>query len=85
MAVDEAYRGAGVGRVLLERSIERARGAGASVLTLETNTILESAVRLYRKLGFREVEARHESKFSRVNLVMSLDLMSLPEISRGQE
>jgi GNAT superfamily N-acetyltransferase len=74
MAVDEAYRGAGVGRLLLERSIERCRENDASELKLETNTVLESAVRLYRKLGFREVEAEHKSKFSRVNLLMRLDL-----------
>jgi N-acetylglutamate synthase-like GNAT family acetyltransferase/DNA-binding MarR family transcriptional regulator len=74
MAVDEAYRGSGVGRLLLERSIERAKAYDARELILETNTVLESAVRLYRKLGFREIEAAHESKFSRVNLTMSLQL-----------
>jgi GNAT superfamily N-acetyltransferase/DNA-binding MarR family transcriptional regulator len=74
MAVDEAYRGSGIGRLLLERSIERAKAAEASVIMLETNVVLESAVRLYRKLGFREVEGNHESKFSRVNLTMSLQL-----------
>jgi ribosomal protein S18 acetylase RimI-like enzyme len=44
---------------------------------LETNSVLESAVRLYRKLGFREIEAAHESKFSRVNLTMSLQLAAV--------
>ena len=74
MAVDEAYRGHGLGSQLLEKCIERARSEGASELILETNSALGSAVNLYRKMGFQEIEGRHQSKFSRVNMAMRLAL-----------
>ena len=76
MAVDEAYRGHGLGRLLLEASIEKARAQGARELRLETNSVLKAAVRLYHRMGFVETKSKHDSKFSRVDMVMSLDLQS---------
>jgi len=45
-------RGKGLGRTLMERSIEKAREMGFSTVYLETFPELGSAVELYRKLGF---------------------------------
>jgi DNA-binding MarR family transcriptional regulator/GNAT superfamily N-acetyltransferase len=78
MAVDEAYRGRKIGAALLGKCVERAKQANAQTLMLETNTMLKSAVELYKKFGFVEVPGADSSKFSRVNLVMKLDLAAEP-------
>jgi len=77
MAVAEDYQGMGIGRMLLDACIERAKSSKATCVTLETNTRLTSAVQLYKKAGFKSVplEDSHQSRFSRVNLVMKLDLV----------
>ena len=69
MAVAEKERGRGIGRLLCEAAIERARARGAKKIVLYTNTILEPAIRLYRKLGFDEVPAG-ETNYKRINLKM---------------
>jgi len=76
MAVDEAYQGQGLGRLLLEKCLKRAGELMASVITLETNTRLASAVRLYQKAGFKKVEGAgaHPSAYQRVNLVMEREI-----------
>src|SRR5262249_3957766 len=55
MAVAEDYQGMGIGRMLLDACIERAKASNATCVTLETNTILTSAVQLYKKAGFKSV------------------------------
>lgn len=55
MAVTPEYQGRGVGRLVLERSVELAREMGARRLYLETNHTLEPAIRLYRAVGFEDV------------------------------
>jgi len=75
MAVDEAYRGQGTGKLLLVRCIERARELKAESLLLETNTRLTAAVQLYRRLGFIECANQHTKRYSRVDLVMRLSLI----------
>jgi GNAT superfamily N-acetyltransferase len=70
MAVTETVQGKGVGRKLLEAAIAKARALGFDTLYLETNDRLESAVALYRKLGFREVPAAEPSPYARSNVFM---------------
>ncbi len=54
MAVDEAWRGEGIGRLLGEAIIERARELGGHLLMLYSNTTGSAAAgALYRDLGFR--------------------------------
>lgn len=81
MAVAAQQRGRGLGRLLLEAAIERARRAGKRRVVLETNSRLEPAVRLYRSLGFRDLPAAacEESHYARVDLVMEL----LLDVARG--
>jgi GNAT superfamily N-acetyltransferase len=75
MAVDPQARGKGVGVALGVAVIEKARSLGASELYLESNTILEPAINLYRKLGFVEFVGE-PSPYERCNIQMVLDLRS---------
>jgi putative acetyltransferase len=50
-----AFQGSGLGRLMAERIIEDAKAAGFHALRLDTLPFMESAIRLYRKLGFREI------------------------------
>ena len=52
LVVDPAAQGAGVGRLLIEHCVLRAREVGAPVLGIHTVSLLEDAVRLYGRLGF---------------------------------
>jgi GNAT superfamily N-acetyltransferase len=53
LAVAADARGRGVGRALVEACIDRARSDGKARLTLMTTANMESAHRLYERLGFR--------------------------------
>jgi GNAT superfamily N-acetyltransferase len=52
LVVDPAVRGRGVGRLLVERCIERTSEVGAPTLGIHTVGLLEEAIRLYIRLGF---------------------------------
>lgn len=54
VVVDEAARGKGVGWLLNEAALERARSAGATTVDLTSRPSREAANRLYRRLGFVE-------------------------------
>ena len=71
MAVAESEKGKGLGRLLGEAAIRKARSLGADRLYLESNTVLEPAIALYRKLGFREVLG-DPSPYQRCNIQMEL-------------
>lgn len=73
MAVTERARGKGVGWLLGQTSISKARELGAKVVYLESNAVLEPAVQLYKKLGFREIVGQ-SSPYKRCNIQMELRL-----------
>ena len=52
LAVAPAARGLGVGRLLMEECVRRARAAGATDLGLHTSRSMQAAMRLYREMGF---------------------------------
>ena len=52
LAVDPAAQGRGVGRLLAQACVERARKAGRARLVLHTTGAMAGAHRLYRGLGF---------------------------------
>jgi GNAT superfamily N-acetyltransferase len=76
MAVSETHQGQGLGRILLQSCIDRARLAGKRRLFLETNSRLEAAVRLCRRLGFVELpkDAWPMTAYARVDVMMELRL-----------
>jgi putative acetyltransferase len=53
--VRPAYRTGGVGRLLAERVIHEAATAGYRRMRLDSLPAMETALQLYRRLGFREI------------------------------
>jgi len=53
--VRPAYRSGGVGRLLTERVIHEAATAGYRRMRLDTLPTMETALQLYRRLGFRDI------------------------------
>ncbi|MGD9891500.1 MAG: GNAT family N-acetyltransferase [Dehalococcoidia bacterium] len=51
--VDGAYRGRGIGRLLLARAVAEARRRGYGHVDLETRTAFQEAVHLYEATGWR--------------------------------
>lgn len=58
IAVHRAFRGRGVGRVLVERVLAECREGGADFVSLEVRPSNEIAISLYRQLGFVETGRR---------------------------
>ena len=52
LAVAPAVRGAGIGRMLVERCLTRAREVGAAALGIHTISLLVDAMNLYERAGF---------------------------------
>lgn len=52
LGVDPAARARGIGRLLMDACVDRARQAGATILCLHTATIMTTAVALYERMGF---------------------------------
>jgi DNA-binding MarR family transcriptional regulator/predicted GNAT family N-acyltransferase len=73
MAVTESARGKGVGWLLGQAAINKARQLGAKTVYLESNTVLEAAINLYQKLGFRKIIG-NPSTYKRCNIQMELQL-----------
>lgn len=55
MYVDETGRGKGIGKLLLDAIIERAKQRGVKLLRLETGIYQPEAKGLYEKYGFYEI------------------------------
>ena len=54
MGVLAEYRGRGIGRRLLDRTVREARAAGLTRIELEVFSSNQAAISLYREFGFRE-------------------------------
>jgi ribosomal protein S18 acetylase RimI-like enzyme len=75
MAVDEKFQGRKIGLSLAEAAIQRARKLGASKIILYSNTVLGPAIKLYEKLGFKEIAL--DGPYKRSNIKMELNLKNL--------
>jgi GNAT superfamily N-acetyltransferase len=53
LAVDPAMRGRGIGKVLLQTCLDKARTRGAPTLAIHTSEVMPAARRLYEQAGFR--------------------------------
>ncbi len=78
MAVLENFRGKKIGRSLAEKAIAWAVDSGADKIVLYSNTMLASAMALYRNLGFKEIPV--DGPYERTNVKMELTITQpLPE------
>lgn len=66
------YRGRGHGARLLKHAIERARALGFSRMELSTKRIMEEAIGLYTKFGFRSLESGPVDRRCDQTLVLDL-------------
>lgn len=73
MAVAETSRGKGYGNLLMQHCIDEALKMGNENLFLYSNTILEPAIKLYKKFGFIEIPVGH-SEYARCNIKMVKNL-----------
>ncbi len=67
------WRGKKLGETLVEKIITEARKIGYSYMVLDTLPFLQNAIRLYKKLGFYEIESYNDSPLD-TSIYMKLDL-----------
>jgi ribosomal protein S18 acetylase RimI-like enzyme len=72
MAVDNQFRGKGIGTMLARAALKKAGKLGAEKIILYSSTKLEPAIALYRKLGFVEVPV--DGPYKRSDIKMELTL-----------
>jgi ribosomal protein S18 acetylase RimI-like enzyme len=75
LSVDPIARRHGIGRLLTENCICRARRDGASVIALHTSSVMEVALALYIRLGFahlRGIVDRHGMHYAIYTLSLSV-------------
>lgn len=73
MAVDDNFQGKGIGIILANAVIDKAKELNAKSIFLESNTILKPAITLYKKLGFKKLDG-YSSPYKRANISMELIL-----------
>ncbi|HEY0653651.1 MAG TPA: GNAT family N-acetyltransferase [Chryseosolibacter sp.] len=74
MAVDKAYRGKGISKLLLDQCLAFAKAKGASRIMLYSNSQLTSALALYKRYGFKEIILQN-SPFQTADIKMELKLV----------
>jgi len=72
MYLHSSYRGKGLGKLLLEDALLKARQIGFKRMTLETASVLKEAISLYKSYGFVEYKPEHLS--SRCDQAFMLEL-----------
>ncbi len=72
MYLHKAFRGKGLGRLLLDDALSKAKQLGFRKIVLETASVLKEAIALYRSYGFVEYTPDHLS--SRCDQAYSLEL-----------
>ena len=69
LAVSDKAQGYGIGTLLIEHCLNMAKQKQITTLILYSNTILQSAIHLFRKYGFEEVEME-SGVYERANIKM---------------
>ncbi len=73
MYLHSSYRGKGLGKLLLEDALSKARQIGFKKMTLETASVLKEAISLYKSYGFVEYQPEHLSSRCDQALVLELE------------
>ncbi|MDO1500697.1 GNAT family N-acetyltransferase [Winogradskyella maritima] len=73
MAVSPEARGQKIGQQLMQQCIDFAESQNWDALMLYSNTILENAIYIYRKYGFKEIPVEPNSPYERSNIKMLLE------------
>lgn len=55
------YQGQGLGKLLMDNAIKKAKELGYSVMILESNKLLNKAISMYEKYGFVQYKPSHLS------------------------
>jgi N-acetylglutamate synthase-like GNAT family acetyltransferase/DNA-binding MarR family transcriptional regulator len=71
MAVDDGVKGKGIGYLLGQHCVDKARELNFREVFLESNTKLTPAINLYKKLGFKRIVGK-PSPYERCNIQMLL-------------
>lgn len=71
MAVAREYQGLGAGKLLCKTAIQQAAEKGAEKLVLYTHSSLQTAIAIYKKLGFQEVPVE-PGKYARADVKMEI-------------
>ena len=61
MYLQKAHRGKGLGKLLLEDALSKARQLGFERMVLETAAVLKEAIALYKSYGFVQYNPQHMS------------------------
>ena len=73
MAVTKDFRGRGISRLLIDKCLEKAGEFHARKIILFSNHLLQTAIGLYEKYGFKHVDAK-DSPFKTADIKMELEL-----------
>lgn len=71
--VRSQFRGKKIGNLLVEKIIADAKDIGYSYMLLDTLPFLQSAIHMYKKCGFYEIESYNDSPMD-TSIYMKLDL-----------
>ena len=74
LSVSDDYQGHGLGRRLVEATLNAAKEREIQKLILETNTQLKPAIRLYESVGFQRMPFPYQSEYSRADVYMEMEL-----------
>ncbi len=70
MAVDPKFQGLNIGQTLLSFAIDHAKTNKWNKILLYSNTKLKSAIYIYKKYGFKEIDLEKNVPYARSNIKM---------------
>jgi GNAT superfamily N-acetyltransferase len=73
MGVDAAFKGRGLGKLIVPQAVRLATEMGASLLFLESNRRLHSALSIYEQCGFKEAPMQ-DTPYARADIRMEIEL-----------
>ena len=75
MAIAPKFQGLKIGQQLIQHCIDYAKLQGWDKLIIYSSTVLENAIYIYRKYGFKEVELEKNNPYHRCDIKMELLLV----------